>query len=106
MTEYAPASASPPTLMAHVRDAIRLRHYSQRTERASASWIRERRATLGRHRQAGNVRFLAAFIRNPSFGAGYDIRTIQQLLGHRDVSTTMIHTRVTCDSDRRHQVII
>ena len=27
--------------------------------------------------------------------SGYDIRTVQQLLGHRDVRTTMIYTHVT-----------
>jgi site-specific recombinase XerD len=26
--------------------------------------------------------------------SGYDIRTVQELLGHKDVQTTMIYTRV------------
>jgi hypothetical protein len=53
------SAAAPP---GPVRAAVRARHYSRRTEQAYVHWIR---------------RYI-----------GYDIRTVQELLGHRDVSTT------------------
>lgn len=47
-----------------------------------------------RRHQAGHHPLTTPLLRNPSPRGGYDIRTIQELLGHRDVTTTMVYTHV------------
>ena len=67
-----------PRLYDRVVEVLRTRHYSRRTEEAYLHWIR---------------RFLVLHNRTHPED-GYDIRTVQELLGHKDVETTMVCTHV------------
>ncbi len=143
----------PKKLLDQVRDAIRLKHYSQSTENTYVNWIRryilfhnkchpnemgvpeieaflthlavkekvsastqnqafsailflyrvvlkkELGDTINAARRAGNNKPIGCHTFRHSFAthllqSGYDIRTVQELLGHKDVKTTMIYTHV------------
>jgi site-specific recombinase XerD len=118
---------SQPRLLDLVRQAMRCKHYSLRTEEAYVGWIKRyirfpaedlstdpRTQIVQRHhlyesslqkavrraaQRANIAKHVTCHTFRHSFAThllerGYDIRTVQELLGHADVKTTMIYTHV------------
>jgi integron integrase len=79
------------TLSVDPRSGIRRRHHIHGSSM--------RKSLKAAARQAGIVKPISCHTLRHSFATdllanGYDIRTIQDLLGHKDVSTTMVYTHV------------
>ncbi len=79
-------TSRPPRLMGEVRDRLRLRYYSLPTQKANLYWIRRHiRASGADYARSLNGLHVEQFLTHLA---------MQELLGHKDVTTTQIYAYV------------
>ena len=75
------AETPSPKLLDQLRERVRLKHFSIRAEQTYVQWVKRYIIFHGTC--------------HPALLEGrYDIRKVQELLGHKDVATTMVYTHV------------